>query len=108
MSQSATAQSTPSPVAQVTPLRGEGQGQVTPLRAPEGEAPKPAAVPAPVPTPAPATPVPAAPAAAVPTARPARVGRAVLRSILLVAIPIVALVLGTMYWLTGGRYIGTD
>jgi membrane fusion protein, multidrug efflux system len=27
---------------------------------------------------------------------------------LLVGIPLVALVLGTMYWLTGGRYIGTD
>ena len=112
MSQSA-AQSAPKPV--VTPLRGEGEGQVTPLRPAEGEgqvttlraaeaeAPKPA----PVPAPRPAAPAPA-PAAAAPSARPARVGRAMIRTVLLVVVPIVAIVLGGMYWLTGGRYVGTD
>jgi len=65
------------------------------------------------PTPRPAEPAPTAPAAAPPReealAAPAPRQRAgVSRFVLLVVVPVAAVVLGGMWWLSGGRYVSTD
>jgi membrane fusion protein, multidrug efflux system len=56
---------------------------------------------------------PAAPPAAAPppqsvAAAPVRARRSLLRSILMLGVPALAIVLGLLYWLSGGREVGTD
>ena len=56
---------------------------------------------------APAKPTPpAAPPIAAPA--PARAGRSLLRSVLMLGVPALAVVLGVLYWLSGGRDVATD
>ena len=53
-------------------------------------------------------PAPEAPAVAAAPAAARRGARAVIRPMLLVGIPALAIALGVSYWLSGGRFVGTD
>jgi membrane fusion protein (multidrug efflux system) len=76
---------------------------------PIGRGPTPTRPVEPTPTPAPATAAPAAPQREEALAAPAPRSRSGLgRFVLLVVVPAAAIVLGTMWWLSAGRYVSTD
>jgi len=86
--------------ARVTPP-AKGEAEIVQLQQTTSEAPKPSQ-PGPGPIPAPA---PAAPAAA---AVEPKKGRSPLRYVLMFGVPLVLVVGGGYFWLTGGRYEDTD
>ncbi len=90
-------------MSQASPSSRDRSVEPTPL----GRAPNPAA---PSPTTEPiAPPAPSAPAATeILIAPPVRRRRGVLRSFLIVVVPLAALALGLLWWLSGGRYVSTD
>ncbi len=80
---------------------------------PLGRAPTPAAPPlAPVPSAEPSAPAaptkPAAPSASRPQSKPTARRRGGARFLLIVVVPLAALSLGLLWWLSGGRYVSTD
>jgi len=94
-------------VSQVSPTPRDRSVEPTPL----GRAPSPAAPsPSPAPSAEPSAPAaPTAPGAAEPETAPTlrrRSGNA--RSFLLVVVPLAALALALLWWLSGGRYVSTD
>ncbi|MGD0641777.1 MAG: HlyD family secretion protein [Roseiarcus sp.] len=94
-------------MSQVSPTPRDRSVEPTPL----GRAPSPAAPsPSPAPSAEPSAPAaPTAPGAAEPETAPTlrrRSGNA--RSFLLVVVPLAALALALLWWLSGGRYVSTD
>ncbi|HEY3720940.1 MAG TPA: HlyD family secretion protein [Roseiarcus sp.] len=74
-------------------------------RSPEPSAPAPVAPAPPAPQPAPKPSAPPAPRSPAPAAARPRGGR---RFFLLVVVPLAALALGLLWWLSGGRWVSTD